>query len=144
MGNKLLIGMGLAFLLLVLAVGLRFASDGPSVKNIETDNANYDHHDHGVHHLHPKKTGVADAHDHQEHDKSAVTDTDLPRHIDMLSPEMKQAIKEKLLLHGPMEVIRHPDGRIELPSNGRFTQMPVAVEMPDGSIQIKEYSKLPE
>jgi hypothetical protein len=41
-----------------------------------------------------------------------------------------------------MDVIKHPDGSIELPSNGRFSQMPVAVEMPDGSIKIKEYSTL--
>ncbi|OUS41288.1 hypothetical protein A9R00_01695 [Oleispira antarctica] len=68
----------------------------------------------------------------------------VPRHQDMLSEEMKQAIRDKLLFHGPMEVITHPDGRIELPSNGRFTQMPVAVEMPDGTIQIKEYSSLPD
>jgi hypothetical protein len=65
-------------------------------------------------------------------------------HEDRLSQEMKQAIRDKLLFHGPVEVIKHPDGSIELPSNGRFTQMPVAVEMPDGSIQIKEYSVLPE
>lgn len=68
----------------------------------------------------------------------------MPRHEDLLTEEMKQAIRDKLLFHGPMEVIRNPDGSIELPSNGRFTQMPVAVEMPDGSIQIKEYSKLPK
>ena len=71
-------------------------------------------------------------------------DDKTPRHQDMLSEEMKQAIRDKLLLHGPMEVIHKPDGSFELPSNGRFTQMPVAVEMPDGSIQIKEYSVLPK
>lgn len=64
-------------------------------------------------------------------------------HLKQLSPEMKQAIKDKLLLHGPMEIENHPDGSFSLPSKGRFTQMPVAVEMPDGSIQIKEYSVLP-
>jgi hypothetical protein len=72
------------------------------------------------------------------------TNHKVPRHDDMLSEEMKQAIRDKLLFHGPMKVITHPDGSIELPANGRFTQMPVAVEMPDGSIQIKEYSSLPE
>lgn len=66
------------------------------------------------------------------------------RHQDMLSEEMKQAIRDKLLLHGPMEVIYHPDGHIELPSNGRFTQIPVAVKKADGSIEIKEYSTLSE
>lgn len=73
----------------------------------------------------------------------AGSDEEVIRHQDMLSEEMKQTIRDKLLLHGPMEVIHHPDGRIELPSNGRFTQIPVAVQMPDGSIQIKEYSTLP-
>lgn len=68
----------------------------------------------------------------------------MPRHQDMLSEEMKQAIRDKLFFHGPKEIIEHPDGRIELPSNGRFTQIPVAVKMPDGTIQIKEYSSFPE
>jgi len=75
---------------------------------------------------------------------SINSDNKMPRHQDMLSKDMKQAIRDKLLFHGPMKVIYHPDGRVELPSNGRFTQMPVAVEMPDGSIEIKEYSVLPE
>ena len=74
----------------------------------------------------------------------AVSDNRVISHEDRLSQEMKQAIRDQLLFHGPVEVIKHPDGSIELPSNGRFTQMPVAVEMPDGSIQIKEYSVLPE
>lgn len=87
---------------------------------------------------------------HADHSKEAETKAEAEaeqgtsRHQDMLTDEMKQAIRDKLLFHGKMEVIQHPDGRIELPSNGRFTQMPVAVEMPDGSIQIKEYSSLPE
>ncbi len=66
------------------------------------------------------------------------------RHVDMLSEDMKQAIRDKLLHHSPKEVIYHNDGRIELPSKGRYTQMPVAVQMPDGSIKIQEYSVLPE
>ncbi|MGK0247622.1 MAG: hypothetical protein ACI910_000346 [Oleispira sp.] len=82
----------------------------------------------------------SNSHSHSQAD----IDNQAVRHEDMLSEEMKQAIRDKLLFHGSMEVIQHPDGSIELPSNGRFTQMPVAVEMPDGSIQIKEYSKLPE
>lgn len=85
---------------------------------------------------------------HVDHSKEAEieaeTEQGTPRHQDMLTDDMKQAIRDKLLFHGKMEVIQHPDGRIELPTNGRFTQMPVAVEMPDGSIQIKEYSSLPE
>ena len=65
------------------------------------------------------------------------------KHIDMLSPEMRQAIKDKLFHHGPKTVIYHDDGRISLPANGRYTQMPVAVQMPDGTIKIQEYSVLP-
>ena len=66
------------------------------------------------------------------------------KHIDMLSPEMRQALRDKLIHHGPKRVIRHDNGMISLPANGRFTQMPVAVEMPDGTIKIQEYSVLPD
>ncbi len=66
------------------------------------------------------------------------------KHIDMLTPEMRQAIKDKLFHHGPKTVIYHDDGRISLPANGRYTQMPVAVQMPDGTIKIQEYSVLPD
>jgi hypothetical protein len=91
------------------------------------------------------KIGHADEVIHSDGSRSqAVTENKAVRHEDLLSEEMKQAIRDKLLFHGSMAVIEHPDGSIELPSNGRFTQMPVAVEMPDGSIQIKEYSALPE
>lgn len=65
-------------------------------------------------------------------------------HFDQLSPEMQQAVKDSLLLEGPMKAHKRPDGTIVLPSNGRFTQMPVAVQMPDGSIQIREYSVVPK
>lgn len=65
-------------------------------------------------------------------------------HFDQLSPEMQQAVKDSLLLEGPMKTNQRPDGAIELPANGRFTQMPVAVEMPDGSIQIREYTVTPK
>lgn len=83
------------------------------------------------------------AHSDFSHGHSQVdSDNKAVRHEDMLSEEMKQAIRDKLLFHGSMDVIKHPDGSIELPSNGRFSQMPVAVEMPDGSIKIKEYSTL--
>ena len=66
------------------------------------------------------------------------------RHIDMLSEEMKQSIRDKLFHHGPKETITRDDGTIILPANGRFTQMPVAVQMPDGTIKIQEYSVLPK
>jgi hypothetical protein len=65
-------------------------------------------------------------------------------HFDQLSPEMQQAAKDSLLLEGPMETYERADGSIVLPANGRFTQMPVAVEMPDGSIEIREYSVVPK
>ena len=66
------------------------------------------------------------------------------KHIDMLSPAMRQALRDKLFHHGPKTVIYHDNGMISLPADGRFTQMPVAVEMPDGTIKIQEYSVLPE
>ena len=65
-------------------------------------------------------------------------------HFDRLAPEVQQALKDSLLLEGPMEVIYQPDGSIKLPSNGRVTQMPVAVQMPDGSIEVREYSNIPD
>lgn len=68
----------------------------------------------------------------------------LPRHQDMLSEEMKQAIRDDLILHGPQETFEKPDGTVVLPSSGRSTQVSVAVQMPDGSIQIREYSELPK
>ena len=152
--HKMVLGLSAAFVLVLAVLGLRHLNEGPSVKSLESDDtATRSANDH---HLHPQQLGVAaqgntsgkgvnGSHDHAHDQKlDATADADQPRHIDMLSDEMKQAIKDKLLLHGPMAVIRHPDGRIELPSNGRFTQMPVAVEMPDGSIQIKEYSTLPD
>lgn len=65
-------------------------------------------------------------------------------HLTQLTPQMRQAIKDKLILHGPMQTQQNADGSISLPANGRYTQMPVAVQMPDGTIQIKEYSVIPE
>lgn len=65
-------------------------------------------------------------------------------HFDRLTPEVQQALKDSLLLEGPMESITRPDGSIELPSDGRFTQMPVAVQMPNGSIEVREYSTIPK
>lgn len=88
------------------------------------------------------RTGQETEHNHNQ--DNVDTGNQIIRHQDMLSEEMKQDIRDKLLLHGPMKVIKHSDGSLELPSNGRFTQIPVAVEMPDGSFQIKEYTVLPE
>jgi len=66
------------------------------------------------------------------------------RHIDMLSEEMKQSIRDKLFFHGPMDTQQLENGVTIMPANGRFIQMPVAVQMPDGSIKIQEYSVLPK
>ena len=74
----------------------------------------------------------------------AGSDEEVVRHQDMLSEEMKQAIRAQLFQHGEKRTISRPDGTVIMPSDGRFTQVPVAVEMPDGSIQIKEYSELPK
>ncbi len=65
-------------------------------------------------------------------------------HYDQLSPGMQKALKDSLLLEGPKKTYSRPDGSVVLPSNGRFTQMPVAVQMPDGTIKIQEYSNIPK
>ncbi|MFY0700303.1 MAG: hypothetical protein JXR04_05740 [Bermanella sp.] len=93
-------------------------------------------------------------HSHDKHDHaqtSSANQQSIPTkgktgnpHFDQLSPEMQQAVKDSLLLEGPMETHTRADGTIVLPANGRFTQMPVAVEMPDGSIEIREYSVVPK
>ena len=64
-------------------------------------------------------------------------------HYDQMSPEVKEALKNSLLLENPVEEIIRPDGITEIRSSGRFSQMPVAVQMPDGTIQIREYSEVP-
>jgi len=108
--------------------------DGNSDIKIETkksiEHKNIHKHDHNDEH-------------HQNSNASINPPTGNP-HFDQLTPEMKQALKNRLLLEGPMKTIQRPDGSVALPSNGRFTQMPVAVQMPDGSIQIREYSQLPK
>jgi hypothetical protein len=129
---KLLIGLGLLIVLLVTVSGWFYGSVNTADQQPRTiQQAQETEHAEGISHKTPS----------QSQDVSGNRATS---HEDRLSQEMKQAIRDKLLFHGPVEVIKHPDGSIELPSNGRFTQMPVAVEMPDGSIQIKEYSVLPE
>ena len=65
-------------------------------------------------------------------------------HFDQLTPEMQQALKDQLLLENPTTTTEGPNGAVILPSQGRFTQMPVAVQMPDGTIQIREYSSIPK
>ncbi len=65
-------------------------------------------------------------------------------HFDQLSPKMQQSLKDSLLLEGPRETYTLDNGTVILPAKDRFTQMPVAVRMPDGTIQIKEYSYIPK
>ena len=65
-------------------------------------------------------------------------------HFDQMTPKMQQALKDSLLLEGPKKTYTRADGSVVLPSNGRFTQMPVAVQMPDGTIKIQEYSNIPK
>ncbi|MFY0700305.1 MAG: hypothetical protein JXR04_05750 [Bermanella sp.] len=65
-------------------------------------------------------------------------------HIDHLSPEMKQALKDKLFHHGPKTITKDDKGLIRMDHAGRFVNMPVAVRKADGSIEIKEYSVVPE
>lgn len=74
----------------------------------------------------------------------AGADEKVVRHQDMLSEEMKQAIRDKLISHGPGETFTGADGTVVLPSGGRSTQVSVAVQMPDGTIEIREYSELPK
>lgn len=164
MGNKTSIGFGLALLLVVGAVVFRFGlTDTAQIEAAKKAAHDHEHHDHAGH--------DHSGHDHHDHfnqttpaEKVIVVSTGItePRmapplpqqnskkgntgnpHLDQLSPEMRQAIRDKLLLNGPMETIEHPDGTIELPSNGRFTQMPVAVRMPDGTLEVREYSQIPE
>ena len=149
MGTKTSFGLVLALILVVLAMVLRFGIADKG--KIEAAQKAAEQEASMNKRVQPKKSeklqgsdndiGASPHERHQHVDDLDVVNTD---HLDQLSPEMKQAIRDKLLLHGPMEVIRHPDGSFELPSNGRFTQMPVAVQMPDGSIQIREYSQIPE
>ena len=65
-------------------------------------------------------------------------------HIDHLSPEMKQALKDKLFHHGPKTITKDDRGLIRMDHAGRYVNMPVAVRKADGSIEIKEYSVVPE
>lgn len=83
-------------------------------------------------------------HNHGQADEHQAEGDKMPRHQDMLSEEMKQAIRNQLILHGPKKTFEKNDGTVVFPSGGRSTQVTVAVQMPDGTIQIREYSELPE
>lgn len=81
-------------------------------------------------------------HDHDAHNPNNQTKKNV--HYEQLSPEVKQALKNSLLLENDTETFTKDDGTVVLPVNGRATQVTVAVQMPDGSIQIKEYSNIPK
>ena len=144
MKNKAPLGILLAFGLLAMAVVLRYFF-APNTSIVQDNNNNV-----------PPASDDPDIsallHNHSEYrhidqytkpvDPAAGTITSNP-HLEAMTPEMKQALRDKLLLHGTMETFKQPDGNVILPSRGRSTQMPVAVEMPDGSIVIKEYSEVP-
>ena len=140
--NKALIAfaiIGLA-LLLVTFRPLNVSVHNPASTTTQpTAETHQDHLDHS----HDLSKEASHEHQGTESAEAGSGKTGNP-HFDQLSPEMQQALKDKLLLEGPMETYQRPDGVIVLPSNGRFTQMPVAVQMPDGSIQIREYSTLPQ
>ena len=81
-------------------------------------------------------SGQEHTHIHQENTTNS--------HLEKLSPEVKQAVKDKLLHSEPLDIHKDKKGRTILRSNGRFTQMPVAVKNEDGSVTIKEYSHIPD
>ncbi|EAT12182.1 hypothetical protein HF888_05205 [Bermanella marisrubri] len=83
-----------------------------------------------------------DGHDHQ-HGSHKTDDPQATSYVP-LDPEIREALKQQLLLEGAMETQTLPDGRVVLPSNGRTTQMPVAIQHPDGTIEIREYSVVPK
>jgi hypothetical protein len=97
---------------------------------------------------------VEATHDHKSESLKSNTSKDVKQppstdqssvsHLDQISPEMKEQIKSKLLFHAPIETIQRADGSVLMNPNGRSAQMPVAVQMPDGSIVVKEYSYIPE
>lgn len=64
--------------------------------------------------------------------------------VSSLTPEMKQAVNDKLLHNAPLDIQKDANGRTRLNHNGRFTSVPVAIKQPDGSIKIKEYSHIPK
>ena len=149
MGNKPLLGIGLALLLLVVAVGLRYFAGGPMVKDLEYDVSDPSIDTVGDHHLHPQGTKVANKpsdHDGHQHSHGNFDDasTNQIQHIDMLTLEMKQSLRDQLIQHGSRETFTKADGTVVLPADGRATQVSVAVQMPDGSIQIREYSEIPD
>ena len=149
MGTKTSIGLGLALLLMVLAVVLRFgiadqskieaaqkaAEEGAMMKKNDSSKMpeKLQGSDNDMGHTHPSSD--------QHVDDIQVRNT---THLDQLSPEMKQSLRDQLILHGPRDTFEKSDGTVVLPAQGRSTQISVAVQMPDGSIQVREYTEIPD
>jgi hypothetical protein len=106
-----------------------------SKKSQNSSNAEKTHH----HDTHPLTSHVITNDD----EDLSVNPSDAS-HLDQISPEMREKIRAKLLFHAPIDTIKGDDGFVLMNPNGRYTQMPVAVQMPDGSITVKEYSYIPE
>lgn len=133
--------MGLVILVVALIiVSDRFHDAKLSADGIQQDNSSENTSDSAL----VTTTTSSEINQKAEHAKHQAGSEEDVRHQDMLSEEMKQAIRDQLFQHGDKRTITRPDGTVIMSSDGRFTQVPVAVEMPDGSIQIKEYSELPK
>lgn len=76
--------------------------------------------------------------------KDTVTGSNKPatNQTEALSPQMKEAVKAKLLHNAPLDIQQDEKKRTILKHNGRSTQVPVAVRQADGTIKIKEYSHI--
>jgi hypothetical protein len=78
-------------------------------------------------------------------DSASKSDTSTEKsHLDHLSPEMKQALKDTLFHHGPKTITEDNQGRVRLKQAGRYVNLPVAVRKADVTIEIKEYSVIPD
>lgn len=142
MGNKPLLGISLGLLLLVLAVGLRYFGDGPSVKTVESDaDGHADHSHQSEHHLHPMKSGVATSPKHigHDHNDAAINHDELP---EALRKDLNERLKNNTR-SDDLEVVTMPDGSKMSNLQGRFKHVPVAIKQPDGTTVIKEFYTAP-
>ncbi|GAA6134401.1 hypothetical protein NBRC116188_11900 [Oceaniserpentilla sp. 4NH20-0058] len=80
---------------------------------------------------------------------AGLKDTATQKHVnttvnndDSISPEIKQAVKEKLLHNAPLNISKDAKGRTILRHEKRVTHMPVAMKQADGSVIIKEYTHI--
>lgn len=142
MKNKIFVGSFLALGLLAIGVILQFLPE-PNVRTI-TESKPLDNSDEAGSNKQGNANTTIDTSMLPKRADPARPDFTRQPHLEAMTPEFKQSVREMLLLHGDMETIERPDGSLILPSRGRTTQMPIAVQMPDGSIVIKEYSEIPE